>query len=1659
MKLKDINCRILAFVLSLAMLIGTLPVYAVEAETDLSDSNESIQEIKDENGGGSEQAAETAESSGSEEVSGYRTTKQDSDVILLTVSSNAGSDTSAEYYFGDAKDAFEALKDENLSDSSVKMTVLKDAKYQYTTNSTTDSMKITQKQFTLDLNGKTLELETSKPGHFCLDFSGESMVIEDDSSGKNGVLSFSGKNGIKVSGTNSTILIESGTLTDSNPATAGALIQLAGNKDGNYAKATISGGTLEGRLVTNTIACRDVPDNFPIFEVNGGTIQTKGNTPNVFSVSDGSLKITGGEIISDKEVTDDMPVISIGSKIVSDRTDPIFEMTGGKVTSYTKHVPVTIKSPKQGKVKIGGTAEILGTKSSGIRIDADMNSITANESEIEIQDDAKIKGSEYAVSFNDSYDDISAGNGYNLEDMSERLSSVKINGGYFACGDEYIPIMDTSLVTFKEDHVLNTKPETGNNEGYYTLTTKESLSGTNKETNETYSYQDFDGKIEGGYGGGLNQILKDAKELVDAGNDDTKYPDETWKAFMEAYNAAVALKKNENANQMEIDLRARNLSAALNALTSSTAYNLDALADGKYSVEASFYKTTMAGPSMAAGAVNGAATLIVDHNSKSNENPLGMKLELHFKPTFTSGLWGHLLQLWLYNGSNPGEAKANSNTGDVTTKAVEATYKDFYAHDESNNTVTKNPDAEKDSATTGYPYPGTVTINMPYVGNSSDYSTLYCKVGVDAMRGLNGGTGKDANVLVIMKWSTLKELDVKPTLTVDTDEVSLIAPGSSSSGSGANSTKTFTATLRGANNYKLSASSDNTSIATVDSADADGKFTIEAKSAGDTTITVTGTKNGSEPLTQTIKVHVASADKKALSVGSGTVDENTSKKTLDGDVFVNSDGSDSGGVEAESSKSVSVDATVKQNSGQKDESITKSEVSITERAAKALEEKNVTIQTNVGDVTLDSALMGKVAEAAETNTPVTLSIEKAETPSGLTGSYTDYYELELTVGGAKVEFGDGEATVSVPCDNEQVKYAYWIENNKRKQGKPVTVAEDRASWTTDHFSFWALSETEYADAVGNGTDKNENGKTPGAQEDESFFLSKDGRYYVDIDLWKSDSNEASMGNVAFKNNDRALVTVSNGKVTDVEITTNPVDVSQYHSAIITFELADGTNVSVLETGKVTTKPANKEYDYIKRVKFKLPDSAQPTDAYEVTYVPVNFYVPDTPMDAAVGETLTARIRFDWSTVSATNAEALVADDSTAKGTSSITGEEIEDVVLSDSATGIKLETDTERLDSDAEMKVETLTSGSDFDKAKKAMEGVQGEWKLYKIDTLVDGKSVAPDGSVTLSFPCGGKSLTVYRISDAGKKIEIKGGTVKNGYYVITTSSLGLFAVVEGEAEEASGVVLKDETTGIKLEADSAAFDGKEAVMTVNALTSGAEFEKAQTAMAGIDGEWSLYKIDALVDGKTVAPGSPVTISFPCGGKELTIYRIDENGGNGVRTVALSTASTAALSNAGNGSYVRTRMNGTVENGYYVVTTDRLGLFAVMGDISDEIPADSAEGQDGENQADGTGEGLDPFNGLTDENGMSISAAGSDIGGFGDSGANLAALMYADDGAGGQNGQNGQNAQNGTGTFADNSPQTGDDSSTGMWALISLISILLIAAVAAAAGILTRRKK
>ncbi|WP_294701788.1 S-layer homology domain-containing protein [uncultured Flavonifractor sp.] len=308
------------------------------------------------------------------------------------------------------------------------------------------------------------------------------------------------------------------------------------------------------------------------------------------------------------------------------------------------------------------------------------------------------------------------------------------------------------------------------------------------------------------------------------------------------------------------------------------------------------------------------------------------------------------------------------------------------------------------------------------------------------------------------------------------------------------------------------------------------------------------------------------------------------------------------------------------------------------------------------------------------------------------------------------------------------------------------------------------------------------------------------RYYtVEINLWHATLNQASMGNVAFDNNRLAIYDEKTGVL---QIASNPVSVSGYYSAIrgMKYQNDDGefVPVSVLETGICTPngkwEGITTPFDYLALFEITLPDSIT---GKGVEYIDLKIDVPYTPMDSvAVGADgyLDARLKIDWSTLQSTEDSELEPDDDPATGTSSITGEEIVDIDLIDKDTGIRLTTDSERLSDTATLSVEKLTSGSDYDTAVKAMSGIKDSWSLYNITALVDGAVTAPEGSVTISIPCTADGLTVYRINAGGTKTVLK-GEVKDGYYVLNTSSLGLFAIV-GALGEARELPFTDVETG-----------------------------------------------------------------------------------------------------------------------------------------------------------------------------------------------------------------------------------------------------------------------
>lgn len=1233
-------------------------------------------------------------------------TPSEGDVMSLTYKDKDGQIHTQ--YYEDYTEAVQVMNDLDISYTDVKLTLLKDISVNVGSGEDWTHIIDINRTCTLDLAGHTYSVRSNSYQVTPIYVYGDlTFTLMDSSSSGTGMIYGVGNRTTPVVIGKS---VEGGPHADAKECDVHFIIKsgilkahtLTGQASyaltqPSFAETTIEGGTIYGGI-----------SSYGKLTVQDGLIECASPLSVVFVMRGAEFIMTGGTIRNtdtESASLDDnegqaVGIICADTEVVI--SGGVLESVNGPALRLEGHMNGGVNDASE--TTINGNAKLISQNDAAIRFSfkrASNDTQLENKHVLTIDGNAVLKG---ASSILDIYKNKTASAYTNKLD-------IKINGGYFRYSEGLICAPNSSYVTYPDGMVLDVEPVSdGEFAGYYTLAEKDDLK-QNIGSIE-WGYQYFDD---------LSSSIESAKSLYETGNAAGTYDSTLWDTFTEAYESALPVLENQNANQNEINYFAEQLSSAQFEMVDNAQNGMDVsdLADGTYSVQIEMRMTSETGVSMANGAVNPNATLVM-------KDGVG-KLYVNFNPTLVAGQYGSLMQYWVYYGETPEEARTNMNDRS-NMKEV-----DYTAYQNVNmstgevipiqGTPAQSPSIDNEIR------PSKICITLPYIGSNQDYNKIYSRVSVDMMSMIGVG---DQNVIMYIKYSTLEAVDVQPTLSLSAYELSMIE----------GEKETVTATLKGADGYAVTKwESSNSSVAAVDNGQ------ITAVGEGKATITVTATKDGEESLSKTITVSVAPAGSVAVEVEKVETSGNTETATLTGN-FLTSGGADGITVNG---NTIIVDA---KSTGS---NITSSKVIVPQETAEALMGKTVVVKTSAGSVTLDSAL---IAQISKVNGGVTLSISEASVPVGL-GTFSSAYELTLEdKNGDTVEFGEGKATVTVTSE-DAVSYAYCIANGQRTERVAVSASGDQVSFTVSHFSLWALSDREY-----------ETGGEAGSE----FFL-EDGNYYVNIDLWKNDSNEASMGDIAFANNPRALVTVKNGKITRVQIGTNPVDIDPYHSAIIKFELADGTAVNIDATGTVITQPANQEYTYIKLVSFDLPEYAQPDIKDAVTYVPVEFWVPDTPMDAAVGETLYARLKFTWSSAEKTNDTSLEVDDTTASQTV--------EVNLTDKATGIKLETNSGILSEKAELSVSKLTQGADYDIAKKAMNGVEGSWNLYKIMALVDGVETAPNGSVLLYIPCGAEGLTIYRVNDDGTKTLVK-GEVENGYYVIRTTRLGLFAVIGEETGSAN---------------------------------------------------------------------------------------------------------------------------------------------------------------------------------------------------------------------------------------------------------------------------------
>lgn len=131
----------------------------------------------------------------------------------------------------------------------------------------------------------------------------------------------------------------------------------------------------------------------------------------------------------------------------------------------------------------------------------------------------------------------------------------------------------------------------------------------------------------------------------------------------------------------------------------------------------------------------------------------------------------------------------------------------------------------------------------------------------------------------------------------------------------------------------------------------------------------------------------------------------------------------------------------------------------------------------------------------------------------------------------------------------------------------------------------------------------------------------------------------------------------------------------------------------------------------------------------------------------------------------------------------------------------------------------------------------------------------------------------------------------------------------EKPEEQSPAIDVVDKETGVKVQADKGVF-AENAVITVDEILSGKEYETIQAAVSEAGELVNVFQIVFADDqGNRISPNGTVDISFPILSREMQqnykVYRINDDG-------------------------TKTLVNGTLEGGYYTITTKTDGTYALV---------------------------------------------------------------------------------------------------------------------------------
>jgi heme-binding NEAT domain protein len=290
---------------------------------------------------------------------------------------------------------------------------------------------------------------------------------------------------------------------------------------------------------------------------------------------------------------------------------------------------------------------------------------------------------------------------------------------------------------------------------------------------------------------------------------------------------------------------------------------------------------------------------------------------------------------------------------------------------------------------------------------------------------------------------------------------------------------------------------------------------------------------------------------------------------------------------------------------------------------------------------------------------------------------------------------------------------------------------------------------------------------------------KDGKYEVRVDLWHATQDKASMGNGSL--NHTALIEVNGDKLT-MSVSVHPMQVGTITASLASLQIKQANGSYVFAEVIARKIAGNKPSAF----RFVLPSKDTYISVKVDPQVPV---MGDEPVDA--------RLRISWDTLTK------VSDDTTVSSNTTLTTGSADAVIskdqnLSDPESGIKVEAGENVLPDGTTLKVTPITSGADYDKASKALDGVLEKFFLYDI-TLIgpDGEIVQPTGKVKITVPLpegyDASKILIFRVNPDGTKTLIE-GTIEDGNAIFNVNHFSLYAIGEKAAEKTALAQAVDNT-------------------------------------------------------------------------------------------------------------------------------------------------------------------------------------------------------------------------------------------------------------------------